>query len=206
MATPGAKSREIVRIEGRAVAVRGDNIDTDRIIPARFLLCVTFDGLGEHAFEDDRKALAEKGRTHPFDNPRHQGASILVVNRNFGSGSSREHAPQSLQRWGIRTVIGESFAEIFFGNCQALGLPCITAPKGDVETLQKHVEANPAGKVALDLSTLVVSWGDRNFHGHMPSGPRDAFIRGTWDVTGLLLDGPGEVEAVAARLPYLRGF
>jgi len=198
--------RKIDRIEGRAVAVRGDNIDTDRIVPARFLLCVTFDGLGEHAFEDDRSSLKAKGERHPFDDPRHGGASILAVNRNFGSGSSREHAPQALRLWGIRAIVGESFSEIFFGNCQALGIPCARAEKGDVEALMRFSEANPNGMVLIDLAGGTVTIGDRRFSIHLPSGPRDAFIRGTWDVTGLLIEMPGEVEAAAGKLPYIRGF
>ena len=196
----------IDRIEGRAVAVRGDNIDTDRIVPARFLLCVTFDGLGEHAFEDDRAALRAKGDVHPFDEPRHRGASILVANRNFGSGSSREHAPQALRLWGIRGIVGESFAEIFFGNCQALGIPCLTAAKGDVEALMKATEVDPGLKVILDVASASISFGGREFRGQIPTGPREAFLRGAWDVTGLLLAGIDGVEATAARLPYMKGF
>jgi 3-isopropylmalate/(R)-2-methylmalate dehydratase small subunit len=200
------RTSRIDRIEGRAVAVRGDNIDTDRIVPARFLLCVTFDGLGEHAFEDDRAALRAKGDAHPFDEPRHRGASILVVNRNFGSGSSREHAPQALRLWGIQGIVGESFAEIFFGNCQALGIPCLVASKGDVEALMKASEVNPGMEVILDVASASVSFGGREIRGQIPVGPREAFLRGTWDVTGLLLDRMDQVEATAARLPYMKGF
>ncbi len=198
--------RRISRIEGRAVPVRGDDIDTDRIIPARYLRCVTFEGLGEHVFEDDRKALREKDPVHPFDDRRHQGAEILVVNRNFGSGSSREHAPQALQRWGIRAILGESFAEIFFGNCVALGIPCLTASRESVGALMEFADADPTGKVTIDIGTGDVTFGGRRIPSRLPPGPRDAFIRGTWDATGLLLENYHQVEAVAARLPYLRGF
>jgi 3-isopropylmalate/(R)-2-methylmalate dehydratase small subunit len=201
-----SSAKPIVRIEGRAVAVRGDNIDTDRIIPARFLRCVTFEGLGDHAFEDDRAGLRAKGEVHPFDDPRHEGAAILVVNRNFGSGSSREHAPQSLRLWGIRAIVGESFAEIFFGNCQSLGIPCLVAEKGDVEAFMRWSEASPAGKATVDVAEAAVMFGDRRFAARIPPGPREAFVRGTWDVLGLLLDGGGQVAETAARLPYLRGF
>jgi 3-isopropylmalate/(R)-2-methylmalate dehydratase small subunit len=199
----GSSAKPIVRIEGRAVAVRGDNIDTDRIIPARFLRCVTFDGLGDHAFEDDRAGLRAKGEVHPFDDPRHQGAAILAVNRNFASGSSREHAPQSLRSWGIRAIVGESFAEIFFGNCQSLGIPCLVAERGDVEAFMRWSEAR---KAIIDVADAVVTFGDRRFPARIPPGPRVAFVRGTWDVLGLLLDDRGQVAETAARLPYLRGF
>ncbi len=202
--TPSASGR-MERIEGRTVAVRGDNIDTDRIIPARYLRCVTFEGLGEHAFEDDRRALAARGggAVHPFDDPRHGGAEVLVVNRNFGSGSSREHAPQSLARRGIRALVGESFAEIFFANCTSLGIPCLTADRGDVEALMRFAETRPAEKAVVDLMAGEVSFGGRTIKARMPPGPRQAFLRGTWDVQDLLLQDYGEVEAVARRLPYI---
>ncbi len=198
-------SRRIALVEARAVAVRGNNIDTDRIIPARFLLCVTFKGLGEHAFEDDRRGLAEKGEVHPFDDPRHRGAEILVVNANFGSGSSREHAPQSLQRWGIRAIVGESFAEIFFANCQALGIPCVAAERSDIGALMEAVEAHPGEKVTIDIAGGSVSFAKRRIAARIPPGPRDAFLQGTWAVTDLLLERYSEVEALAARLPCWKG-
>ena len=144
-------------VAGRAVVVSGDDIDTDRIIPARFLKCVTFDGLGAQAFADDR---SERKGHHPFDLPHFQGASILVVNRNFGCGSSREHAPQALMRWGIRAVVGESFAEIFYGNCLALGIPCFTADHGQVLALQAAVEADPSLQLRLDLATQTATGAD----------------------------------------------
>jgi 3-isopropylmalate/(R)-2-methylmalate dehydratase small subunit len=201
-----AAPRRIQRVEGRAVAVRGDDIDTDRIIPARYLRCVTFEGLGEHAFEDDRRALQEKGQSHPFDERRHQGAEILVVNRNFGSGSSREHAPQALQRWGIQALVGESFAEIFFGNCVALGIPCLTAARESVGALMEFAVKNPSGKVSIDIASGEIHFSGRRIISKLPPGPRDAFLRGTWDATGLLLERYQEVEEVAARLPYLQGY
>jgi 3-isopropylmalate/(R)-2-methylmalate dehydratase small subunit len=202
----GPEHLRITRVQGRAVAVRGDDIDTDRIIPARFLRCVTFDGLGEHAFEDDRRGLSAKGGLHPLDDPRHQGAAILVVNRNFGCGSSREHAPQSLLRRGIRALVGESFAEIFFGNCQALGLPCVASSREEVEELMEFAESEPAGEVAIEIATGKIRFADHEIAGHIPGGARDSFLRGTWDATGLLLDRYEEVEAVAERLPYMRGY
>ncbi len=202
----GPASLRVERIEGRAIPVRGDAIDTDRIIPARYLRCVTFEGLGEHAFEDDRKGLAAQGKVHSFDDPRFRGTSILAVNKNFGCGSSREHAPQSLLRWGIKALVGESFAEIFFGNCVALGIPCLTADPADVETLMAFVEREPSSAVAIDIAAGEVRFGGRRIAGRLPAGPRDAFLRGIWDATGLLTDRFDEVEAVAGRLPYLSGF
>ena len=206
MNAAGLTDRRITRIEGRAVAVRGDDIDTDRIIPARYLRCVTFEGLGEHAFEDDRRALAGKSQVHPFDDPRHQEASILVVNRNFGCGSSREHAPQSLLRRGIRAMVGESFAEIFFGNCIALGLPCLTAGREAVEELILFAQGHPEGRVSVDIATGKITFGDHRVEGRIPPGSREALLAGSWDATGFLLDRYQEVETVAARLPYVRGF
>ena len=191
----------LATIVGRAVPVRGDDIDTDRIIPARFLKAVTFDGLERHLFEDDRRS-----GPHPFNEDRYQGASVLVVNRNFGCGSSREHAPQAIQRWGIRVVIGESFSEIFFGNALALGLPCLRVSRPDAGLLMAAVEAGPARDVSVDLRNLEVALGSLRVDAHLPEAAREAFLEGTWDATGLLRAAAAEVEATAARLPYLAGF
>jgi 3-isopropylmalate/(R)-2-methylmalate dehydratase small subunit len=198
-----ASAQKIRRIEGTAIPLRGDDIDTDRIIPARFLRCVTFEGLGEHAFEDDREGA---GGAHPFDQPRFAGAKILVVNRNFGCGSSREHAPQSLMRWGIAGVVGVSFAEIFFGNCVALGLPCLTLNDADVAAIQSAVEQDPAIPLVLDLEAGRVTAGSTGYPARMPEGVRTSFIAGTWDATGLLLADTEKIGAVERRLPYVRGF
>jgi 3-isopropylmalate/(R)-2-methylmalate dehydratase small subunit len=181
--------------------MRGDDIDTDRIIPARFLRTVTFEGLERHVFEDDRKA-----GSHPFDDPRFQGASILLVNANFGCGSSREHAPQALQRWGIKAIVGESFAGIFFGNSTMIGLPCVTASRADVAALMAQVERNPAGEIRLDIASGTCEMEGLRCQATMPSKVRDAFLTGAWDTTGMLLERYEEVEATAARLPYVRGF
>jgi 3-isopropylmalate/(R)-2-methylmalate dehydratase small subunit len=202
----------VVRHRGRAVAVVGSDIDTDRIIPARFLKCVTFEGLAAGAFADDRVELAaHPDGPHPFDRPEHQGASVLVVNRNFGCGSSREHAPQALMRWGIRAVIGESFAEIFFGNCLALGIPCLTAPSEVVEAIQQAVAADPGSVLEVDLEALEVvldseAAGDNRWPVHLDPGPHSMLVSGSWDGTSQLLSHGAELEATAQGLPYLRAF
>jgi len=192
-------------ITGRAVVVRGDDIDTDRIIPARFLKCVTFDGLGEHAFEDDRAQLRARGETHPFDEPGRPGAAILLVGRNFGCGSSREHAPQALMRWGggIQVVVGESFAEIFAGNCQALGIPCPTAATADLQRIREACERDPALEVTVDLGSMTLRAGDAAVPLRLPEGTRQQLLAGSWDTTGELLAARDAIGRTAAALPYL---
>jgi 3-isopropylmalate/(R)-2-methylmalate dehydratase small subunit len=196
---------EIIReVSGTALPLPGDNIDTDRIIPARFLKSISFEGLEQHLFEDDRAQIeAQGGGRHPFSDARYDAATILVVNANFGCGSSREHAPQAIRRRGIRAVVGESFSEIFFGNSVALGLPCVTAAPEAVDTLIQMVTRDPALDVAVDLAALQVTAGTHRFTITMPAAARDGFLDGSWDATGLLLDRYEEVEAVAARLPYV---
>ena len=200
------ESSKRARISGRAIVVRGDDIDTDRIIPARFLKTITFEGLGDHLFEDDRRQAAERGVTHPIDAVAHQGARILVVGSNFGCGSSREHAPQAIARWGVNAIVGESFGEIFFGNSLMLGLPCATASREDIERLSTAVEQNPAGEFVLDIAGSRVTGPGVDFRIAMPDGVRTALVNGTWDATSLLVDRYDEAEAVAARLPYLSGW
>ena len=194
---------KVTRVDGRGAVLRGDDIDTDRIIPARFLRCVTFDGLGEHAFEDDRKQA--KGN-HPFDDDRFAGARILIVGRNFGCGSSREHAPQSLMRRGFGAFVGASFAEIFFGNCVALGLPAVTLPGAELERLMDAVELDPAQELVLDLAacTLTSRAGVQKIT--MPDGARRQLLEGNWDATAVLLEARDAIQATAARLPYVGGF
>jgi 3-isopropylmalate/(R)-2-methylmalate dehydratase small subunit len=188
----------VTRIQGTALPLRGNDVDTDRIMPARFLVAVSFEGLERHLFEDDRKADAR----HPFNNPRYAGASVLVVNANFGCGSSREHAPQALVRAGFRAVIGESFSEIFQGNAAMLGMPCFVAPAGDVERLQTAVEASPGTTIAADVQSGGVTAGPLTFTATLPPALRDAFVSGQWNPTAMLLENFDEVRAVAARLPY----
>jgi 3-isopropylmalate/(R)-2-methylmalate dehydratase small subunit len=199
-------SRFIDNITGRGVPLRGNDIDTDRIIPARFLKSVTFEGLERHAFEDDRKQLAERGQTHAFSNPKYTGARVLIVNGNFGCGSSREHAPQALQRWGIRAVVGESFSEIFFGNSVALGMPCLTVSSADAAALLSTVEADPQIELTVGVSAQSVTANGKTYRAHVPAGAREAFTAGTWDATGLLLDNFDQVRNVAKSLPYVVGF
>jgi 3-isopropylmalate/(R)-2-methylmalate dehydratase small subunit len=193
-------------IRGTAIPIRGDDIDTDRIIPARFLKAVTFEGLEDHLFEDDRlEAGAEGPKTHPVSNPAYRSASVMIVQANFGCGSSREHAPQAIRRRGIRVVVGESFSEIFFGNAVALGLPCPTAARASIAALLAMVEQDPATEVVVDLDAMRVSAGGRTFPVSLPPGARETFLDGSWDATGLLLENFDQVRAVAARLPYVTG-
>jgi len=195
-------------ITGKAVVLPGNDIDTDRIIPARFLRCVTFDGLGEHAFEDDRKQLKQAGQLHAFDDPARREAEILVVGRNFGCGSSREHAPQALMRWGkgIRAVVGESFAEIFFGNCVALGVPCVVLAAADLQSLAKAVQNDASLAVSIDLTRAQVRFGPSSVAASMADAPREQLASGKWDTTGELLEDVGRIRQTAAALPYFAGW
>jgi len=195
----------ITQVNGRALVLRGDDIDTDRIIPARFLKCVTFDGLGQQVFADDRIELQG---AHPFDRPDHQGARLLLVNRNFGCGSSREHAPQALMRWGIRAVVGESFAEIFYGNCLALGIPCLTASHELMLAIQAAAAADPAAEFELDVASarLRSSQPETSWQLELPAGPRQMLSTGQWDGTGQLVANGAALAATAARLPYMNNF
>ena len=194
---------EIQQLAGRALALQGEDIDTDRIIPARFLKCVSFDALGDQVFADDRTEL--KGE-HPFDQPETQGASILVVNGNFGCGSSREHAPQALMRWGIRAVVGVSFAEIFFGNCLALGIPCVTATPEEIQRLQQLVMGAPQQSWQLDLEAMTLASDAVKQAVQLAEGPRQMLMTGRWDATSQLLARDAELTALTARLPYLNQF
>ena len=189
-------------ISGKGLPLRGDDLDTDRIMPARFLRAVTFEGLEKHLFEDDRAADSK----HPFNNERYKGASILVVNSNFGCGSSREHAPQGLARYGIQAIIGESFSEIFLGNSAVLGIPCFVAERAAVESLQGDLEANPDLIVEASVETGVISAGTLGLQASLPQGLRDAFLTDRWNPTAMLLDDFEQVGCVASRLPYVSGF
>ncbi len=197
---------KISRVRGAALPLRGDNIDTDRIIPARFLRSVSFEGLEQHLFEDDAQQAAAAGNTHALADARFHKASVLVVNKNFGCGSSREHAPQAIRRRGFRAVVGESFSEIFFGNSVALGMPCVTASPEHVAELQASAERDPATEVCIDLEGQTISFGGITRPVSLPPAARESFLAGTWDATALLLDRFEEVERTARALPYISGY
>lgn len=197
----------IAEIRGTALPVRGDDIDTDRIIPARFLKAISFDGLEQHLFEDDRSQMdaAAAGR-HPVSNAAYRSATIMLVNANFGCGSSREHAPQAIRRRGIRAVIGQSFSEIFFGNSVALGMPCPTASLETMQALMTIAERDPSTELVVDLPSMRVTAAGQSYPIELPPSAREAFLDGSWDATGQLLENFADVRAVAARLPYITSF
>ncbi|MDB6119464.1 MAG: 3-isopropylmalate dehydratase, small subunit [Verrucomicrobiaceae bacterium] len=193
---------KITQVSGRAVFIPGADIDTDRIIPARFMKCVTFDGLGEFAFYDVRKNEDGTDKPHPLNEERFKGASILVANSNFGCGSSREHAPQALYRYGFRAVIAESFAEIFFGNCTTLGIPCVIATTEDVKDLAAAINADPTIEVGVDLVNERVTYGDKSIPVTSTASARDALITGHWDAIAELLEGKEAVDAKMKELGW----
>lgn len=197
---------KIEKVGGRAVAVHGDDIDTDRIIPARFLRTITFEGLETHVFEDDRVEAQAQGRVHPFDDPVRQGAAVLLAGANFGCGSSREHAPQAIKRWGIQAVAAVSFAEIFSGNSLMIGLPCVSVSEVELRKLVALAEAQPALEMRLDISASTLTAGDLVVPVTMPGSVRSALLSGDWDATALLLDHYEQVELTAQRLPYVSGW
>ena len=191
---------KILQISGKCISLIGNDIDTDRIIPARFLKCINFDALGKSVFEDDSKTL--KGK-HPLDLEENKNASILIVNSNFGCGSSREHAPQALMRWGIKAIIGESFAEIFYSNCIAIGIPCFTLPKKSIEDIQKYIE-NKSLFLEIDLKNCLAKSKDLNFILEIKESSRKMFLSGEWDATATLLENEIFVERKYKELPYIK--
>jgi 3-isopropylmalate/(R)-2-methylmalate dehydratase small subunit len=192
----------VTQVTGSGIPLLLDDIDTDRIIPARFLRCVTFDGLGEHAFEDDR----EQDKSHPFDDARFQQGAILISGRNFGCGSSREHAPQALMRWGVKAVIAESFAEIFFGNCTTLGIPCVCASRADLDRLASIATQTPQQEITVDLMTSQVRTQGLTCDVTILESARSSLTTGNWDFLGQLLEGDVAVKQTAATLPYMSGY
>jgi 3-isopropylmalate/(R)-2-methylmalate dehydratase small subunit len=194
--------QKIEQITGTGVPLLLDDIDTDRIIPARYLRCVTFDGLGEHAFEDDRQQAAD----HPFDDARFGNGSVLISGRNFGCGSSREHAPQALMRWGIQAIVAESFAEIFFGNCTSLGIPAVCLGRADLQKLADLVRQEPALEITVDLQTKTVQSGDELLPCEIPESARSALLTGEFDFLSQLLDATDQIRRTASQLPYANNF
>lgn len=194
---------KITQITGSGVPVAGDDVDTDRIIPARFMKCVTFDGLGEYAFYDVRKDAEGNDTDHSLNDPKYKDASIMVVGTNFGCGSSREHAPQSLYRYGVRGLVGVSFAEIFFGNCTTLGIPCMSVSPTDAEKLAELTAANPSEEITIDLEKNEVRLLDQVFAATIADSAREGLLKGEWDPIALMLQNPEEIDAVANRLAYV---
>jgi 3-isopropylmalate/(R)-2-methylmalate dehydratase small subunit len=194
---------KITQVTGRAVNVPGNDIDTDRIIPARFMKCVTFDGLGEFAFFDVRHDPQGNKIDHPIDRPEHKGATILLSGANFGCGSSREHAPQAISKAGFKAIIAENFAEIFFGNSTTLGMPCVSASREDIAKIAAAVEANPQTEVTIDLEKLEARFAGQSVKIAQRESARDALVNGRWDAIGELIDGLPDVRATAAKLPYM---
>ena len=194
---------KITSVTGRAVPVVGNDIDTDRIIPARFMKCVTFDGLGEFLFYDVRKNADGTDKPHPLNDPRFKGATVLLSGANFGCGSSREHAPQAIQKYGIKAVIAENFAEIFFGNCTTLGIPCATASREDIAKIAAAIDKDPQLPVTIDVAKQEIRFGGQTVKVTVRADAQDALIHGRWDPIGELLDGLPAVKSTAAKLPYL---
>ena len=194
---------KITQVAGRGVFVPGNDIDTDRIIPARFMKCVTFDGLGEFLFFDVRKNADGTDKPHPLNDPRFKGATVLLSGANFGCGSSREHAPQAIQKYGFRAIIAENFAEIFFGNCTTLGIPCASASREDIAKIAAAIEKDPKTEVVVDVAKQEVHFGGQSIKATIRDTARDALVNGRWDAIGELLEGLPAVKATAAKLPYL---
>jgi 3-isopropylmalate/(R)-2-methylmalate dehydratase small subunit len=208
MEAPMSDLIKITRVSGRPIPLRGNDIDTDQIIPARFMKAITFDGLGQYSFHDVRFDAEGRQRGHVMDEPRFQakGPRVALVNKNFGCGSSREHAPQALTRWGVKALVGESFADIFFGNCVTMGIPCATASEADMATLIAAVEADPAHDLTVDLVAMKATYDRVEVAITMPEGPRQQLREGTWDATRILLSAAEQTAATARKLPYVGGF
>ncbi len=194
---------KITQVTGRGVYVPGNDIDTDRIIPARFMKCVTFDGLGEFLFFDVRKNADGSDKQHPLNDPRFKGATVLLSGANFGCGSSREHAPQAIQKYGFRAIIAENFAEIFFGNCTTLGIPCVSASRSDIARVAAAIEKDPTVEVIVDVAKQEIRFGSETVKAPVRDAARDALVNGRWDAIGELLEGAPAVKQMVTKLPYL---
>ena len=197
---------KITAISGTAVPIRGNDIDTDRIIPARYLKEPTFARMGNYPFFDERFDSSGKKKDHPLNDPEYRGASLLFVNKNFGCGSSREHAPQALYRFGIKAIVGESFAAIFAGNCTMMGLPAVVVGAKEIDQLIKSVEENPRTEYTVDLEKKTISYGNQKLPFDMPESYRTALTQGYWDSTALLRANLDRVKLTTAKLPYMGGF
>lgn len=195
---------QIKKVTGRAVFVPGDDIDTDRIIPARFMKCVTFDGLGKYMFYDVRFTEDGSKKPHPLNDDRFAGATVLLSGNNFGCGSSREHAPQAIAKHGFKAIIAEGFAEIFFGNSTTLGIPCVSLKHDEIAQIAALLEKEPKTEVTVDVEASSVSAGALKFACAIKPGAREALVKGQWDPIGQLLDGAEAAKTVAAKLPYLQ--
>ena len=200
------QTQKIVKIQGTGITIRGNDIDTDRIIPARFLKEITFANMGNYAFYDERFDENGNKKMHPFNDEKYRGASILIVNYNFGCGSSREHAPQSLMRWGIKAIIGGSFADIFAGNCNMIGMPTLHVAKNDADKIIEFVGNNPQGNLTIDIKNKFITFHNTKINFEIAESSRKSLIEGTWDTTSMMLESKGEIKEVIARLPYLNDF
>ena len=200
------QAQKIIQILGKGIVVRGNDIDTDRIIPARYLKEITFANMGKYAFFDERFDENGNAKNHPFNDEKFKGASILVVNKNFGCGSSREHAPQSLMRSGIKAILGESFADIFSGNCRMIGLPAATLKMEDAHKLMDFIEKNPGGNIIFDLQKKEITFNQSRINFEMSKSLRESLMQGTWDSTSVLLEAKDEIKKTMERLPYLNNF
>ncbi|HEY8289233.1 MAG TPA: 3-isopropylmalate dehydratase small subunit [Acetobacteraceae bacterium] len=201
--TQRANDTRIIQVSGRGITIHGDDIDTDQILPARYLKAITFKGMEAHVFADARAAARAQGQPHPLDEARFAGSGLLFVNRNFGCGSSREHAPQGLRRFGIKAVIGESFGEIFAGNCVSVGMPCVVASAEAMAALQQINETSPQTAFTLDLAAMTIAAGDQVFPVTLAEGRRRQFVEGSWDPTAVLLAAGPAIEEKLAELPYM---
>ncbi len=199
---------KVKQVVGKPIPLRGNDIDTDRIIPARFMKAITFDGLGQYAFHDVRFDAEGRQKAHVMNDPRFQakGPRVAIVNKNFGCGSSREHAPQAMLHWGIKAIVGESFADIFFGNCVALGIPCVTASEAVISELMTAVERDPSQNMEVNVDALTTIYGGKVYEVEMPAGTRQQLLEGTFDATRILLQAAEQVRETAKRLPYVGGF
>ncbi|MDY6284091.1 MAG: 3-isopropylmalate dehydratase small subunit [Fibrobacter sp.] len=191
-------------VKGSGIPLRGNDIDTDRIIPARFLKCVTFDGLGQNAFADDIAGLEAQGKVHPFRDPKYAKGTVLVSNRNFGCGSSREHAPQALKRWGVRAIIAESYSEIFFGNCVAIGVPCFRVSHEVADKILSWIEEHPSEEIVTSTQDRTLTMGGEVIPLELADGPRGQFLDGSWHARAVLMSHADDVEKLTGKLPYMK--